>query len=139
MSTHTNFRTDTTSCANSFLLLVMVASVLNIYLFESDAVSGYSDHKILYRLELVFNAESALQSPALSIFEEIPGNDLVEDRILPSHFYATWFGPALLVIQSNGHVNSRPFYPSHYYTTLFNVPHQNSDEDEAFILPVDVA
>jgi len=136
----THFKTDTTSFANSFLLLVMVAGMLNIELFESDAVSGYHDHKVLYCIELVFNAErSDTRSPVLSISEDIPGNDVVKDRILPSHFYATCFGTALFVIQNTGQVNTRPFYSSHNHTRLFNIPHQNSDEDEAFILPVDVA
>jgi len=132
----THLKTDTTSFSNSFLLLVMVAGVL---IFESDAVSGYNDHRVLYRIELVFNAESPSQSPDLSFSEVIQGNDAVEDRILPSHFYATCFGTDLFVTQNTGQVNTRPFYSSHNHTRSFNIPHQNSDEDEAFILPVDVA
>jgi len=140
MNMRTHFKTDTTSFANSFLLLVMVAGVLNIDLFERDAVSGYHDHQVLYRIELVLNAErSDTRSPLLSISEDIPGNDVVKDRILPSHFYASCFGTALFVVQYTGQVNTRPFYCSHNHTRLFNIPHQNSDEDEAFILPVDVA
>ncbi|MEX1241748.1 MAG: hypothetical protein WEB30_18645 [Cyclobacteriaceae bacterium] len=135
----TCFKTDTTSFANSFLLLVMVAGVLNIDLFESDAVSGYNDHKVFYRIELVFNAEYPSLSPVLSIYEDIPGNDAVEDSILPSHSYATCFGTALFVIQYTGQVNTRPIYSSHNHTSSFNIPHQNSDEDEAFIFPADVA
>jgi hypothetical protein len=136
----THFKTDTTSFANSFLLLVMLGGVLNIDLFERDAVSGYHDHKVLYRIELVFNVErSDATSTFLSISEDIPGNEFAKDRILPSHFYATCFGTALFVIQNTGQGNTRPFYSSHNHTRLFNIPHQNSDEDEAFLLPADVA
>jgi hypothetical protein len=139
MNMRTHFKTDSTSFANSFLLLVMVAGVLNIDRFESDVVSGYHNHRVVYRIELVFNAErSDTKSPVLSISEDIPGNDVVKD-ILPSHFYATCFGTALFVIQNTGQVNTRSFYSSHNHTRLFNIPHQNSDEDEAFILPVNVA
>ncbi|MEX2232839.1 MAG: hypothetical protein WD824_11800 [Cyclobacteriaceae bacterium] len=137
MTTH--FKTDTTSFANSFLLLLMIAGVLNLDLFESDAVSGYNDHRVLYRIELVFNAESPLQSPVLFISEDIPCNDVGEDRILPSHFHATCFGAALFVTQNIGVVNTQPFYSSHDHTSPFNIPHQNSDEDDAFILSPDVA
>lgn len=140
MSKRTHFKTDSTSFANSFLLLVMVAGVLNIDLFEGDAVSGYNDHKFLYRIELVFNAErSDARSPVLSVSEDISDNDVVEGRILPSHFCATYFGTALFVIQNTGQVNTRPFYSSHNHIRPFNIPHQNSDEDEALILPFDVA
>ena len=139
MSMRTHFKTDTTSFANSFLLLVMVAGVLNIDLLERGAVSGYSDQKVLYRIELVFNAErSDTKSPVLSSSEDIQGNDVVKDRILPS-FFATCFGTALFVIQNTGEINSRPLYSSQNHTRSFNIPHQNSDEDEAFILPIDVA
>lgn len=134
-----HFRTDTTSFANSLLLLVVVAGVLNIDLFELDAVSGYNDHRVLYHIEVVFNSEPSSQSPVLSISEDIPGSDVVEARILPSHFYAICFGTTLFVIQNPGQVNIRPIYSSYNHTRSFNIPHQNSDEDEAFILPVDVA
>ena len=139
MNMHRHLKSDTTSLATGFLLLVMVVSVLTIDLYEVDAMSGYDCHRALYRMELVFNAEFPSQPPVLSISEDIPGNDLVKDCILRSHFYATDFGTALFVIQSTGQVNIRPFYSSHNPTTSFNVPHQNSDEDEVFILPVDVA
>lgn len=132
------FKTDTTSIANSLLLLVVVAGVLNIDLFELDGVCGYNNHQV-YRIEIVFNSEPSSQSPVVSISEGIPDSDVVEDCILPSHFYATCFGTTLFVIQNPGHVNIRPIYSSHSHTRSFNIPHQNSDEDEAFISPVDVA
>ena len=139
MSIRTHFKTDKTSLANSFLLLVMVAGVLNIDLFECDTVSYCNDRKVLYRIELVFSAEYLSQSSVLSISEDLSGNDVVEDYISPSHFCVTCFGTPLFVIQNAGPVNTRPLYSSHSHTRLFNIPHQNSDEDEAFILPVDVA
>jgi hypothetical protein len=136
----THFKIDTTSFTNSFLLLAIVAGVLNIDLFERDAGSGYNDHQVLYRLELVFNTErSDTRFSVLSVSGDISGNDVAEDRILPIHFYATCFGTAFFVTQNPGQVNTRPFYSSYNHTRSFNIPHQNSDEDEAFILPVDVA
>ncbi|HEY9488797.1 MAG TPA: hypothetical protein VIQ51_10710 [Chryseosolibacter sp.] len=139
MNKHTHLKSDTTSFASNFLLLVMVAGVLTIDLFESDAVADYSYHRALYGIELVFNAKSPSQSRVFSIFDDVHGNDVVEGRTLPSYFFATHFGTALLIIQSTGQVNTRPFYSSHNHTRSFNIPHQNSDEDEAIILPVDVA
>jgi hypothetical protein len=137
MSMHMHFKTKMPSFVNSFLLLVMVAGVPNTGLFESDTVSGYNDHKVLYRIELVFNTERTSQFPVLSISEDVPGNDVSEGQ--PSRFYATCFGTALFAIQNTGPVNTRPFYSPHNHTSLFNIPHQNSDEEEPFISPVDVA
>jgi hypothetical protein len=136
MILHTRFKTGTTSFANSFLLLVMVAGVLDIDLFES--VSGYH-HKILPRVELVFSSKrSGTGFPLLSISEYVPGNDAVKECILPLHRYASYFGAAFFFVQNSGQVSTRPFYSSHNHASLSNIPHQNSDEDEAFILPVDV-
>jgi hypothetical protein len=135
-----HFKTDTTSLANSFLLLAMIAGVLNIDSFESDPVSSHNYGKVLYRIELVFSTErSDTKSLVLSISEDIPRRDVAEDYTLPSHFYATYFGVTLFVIPNTGRVKTRPAYSSHNHTTSFNIPHQNSDEDEVFILPVDVA
>ena len=134
-----HFTTDTTSLANGFLMLVMVVGMLNIELFESDGVTGYNDHRVLYHTELVFSAESPLQSPVLFISEDVSDDDDAEDHILSSHFHRTFFGTALVLMQNPGEVNTRPFYSSHNHTRSSNIPHQNSDEDEAFILPVDVA
>jgi hypothetical protein len=139
MSMRTHFKTDPTSFANSFLLLVMATGVLNIDLSKHDTASGHNEHRVLYRIELVFNAGYSSQSPVLSISEYISGNDIAKDRNLPSHFYATWFGTALVETQNTGQVNTHPFYSLHNHTVSFNIPHQNSDEDEAFILPVDAA
>jgi hypothetical protein len=139
MNMRTHSKTDTISFANSFLLLVMVAGVLNIDLFGTDAVSG-CHYKALYRTELVYNTQrSDTSPPLLYISEDIPKNNVVKDRILPSHFYATCFGTALFVIQNTGTVNNRPFYSSHEHTRFLTIPHQNLDEDEAFIFSVDVA
>jgi hypothetical protein len=138
MSLRKHFRTDTTSVANSFLMLVMVAGVLNIDLFESDVVNGDHDHRVHYRIELVFNTEPPAQFPGLSISQDIPGNDVV-DRILPSHYFTECFGTTLFVIQKTDQASTTPIYSSHYHTSSFNIPHQNSDEDEAFIFPADVA
>jgi hypothetical protein len=134
----THLKIDTTSLANSFLLLVMAAGALNIDLFGGEAASGYDDRNVPYRIELVFTAAS--QPPVLSISEYVRDHDVVEDSIiLPSHFFETYLSTALFVIHDNGEVDSKPFYSSHTYARLFNIPHQNSDEDEAFILPIDVA
>jgi hypothetical protein len=108
-------KTETISWANGFLLLTTVAAVLNIDLFGLEAASGNRDPQVNYRIELVFNAkESDARSTVLSITEHIY-SDAVPDA------------------------NVRPFYSSCGYTTFFNIPHQNSDEEDAFILQVDVA
>jgi hypothetical protein len=133
-----HFKTDTTPFTNSLLLLVMVAGVLNIDLFESDAVSGYNNHKGLYRIEVVFNAEHPIPSAILSVSRDTPVNDVVKDCVVPRQFYPAYFGTALSVIQNKGQVKTRRFHFSHH-TSSFNIPHQNSDEDDAFILSVDVA
>lgn len=129
--------TDGISFAHSFLLLVMVTGVLGIDLFEGDAVSRQIDHRAFCRIELVFNSAHASQSHIFPL-SNVPG-DVVEDRTLPSPFYATCFGTDLSARPNTGQVNIRPFYSSHDHTRSFNIPHQNSDEDDAFIRLVDVA
>jgi hypothetical protein len=133
-----HLKTNTTSLTNSLLLLAMVAGVLNIDLFEGDAVSGLHNHKALYRIELVFNEDYSSQSALLSVYEDTSVSEVVKDYILPRQFYHTRAGAALPVIQSTGQVKTRPFHFSHH-TGSCNIPHQNSDEDDAFILPAGVA
>jgi hypothetical protein len=136
MHTHTHFKADATSVANGFLLLAMVAGVLNIHSFERDSVSAYSDHRVLYRIELVFNVKRpGTQSTVLPVSECISGNEIGESRVSLS--YPTSF--TLFSKQNIGQVSARPLYSSHDHTRLFNIPHQNSDEDEVFISGFDVA
>lgn len=135
---HTHVKTGTTSFANSFLLLVVFAGILNVALPESDIVSGHGDHRILYRIELAFDAGNRSVFPVLSISEVIPGNDAAA-CVFRSHFRSTRSGVSSLIIQDTGPVNSRPFYGPHNHARAFNIPHQNSGEDDAFIFRVDVA
>ena len=139
MTTRTHIKTDMASLPSSFLLLVMVAGVLNMDLFAGDGISGYKGHNVRVLVELVLKENDFLQSPVLSISRNITGSDVVEDPILLSHFQATCFGATFFITQNIGHVNTRPLYCSGNYTRSSNIPHQNSDEDEAFILSPDVA
>lgn len=135
MSRHTHNKRDKASFAGSFLLLVVVAGLLNLDLFAGDGVSGYNGNSVRALVEIVFNKSDLLQSPFLSISKAIPGSDVAKDRILSSHSYATW----TFVIQDACQPNIRPIYSSHNYSGSFNIPHQNSDEDELFMFPLDVA
>jgi hypothetical protein len=139
MSMRTHFKTDRTSFASSFLLLAVVTGALNIDLFGGDTASGHHDHKILYRIELVLNAEFHSIFPVLSVSKDLQGNGTAAGRSLPSHFYIPCSGAALCTVQNTGQVNTRPLYSSLNHTRAFNIPHQNSDEDEALILPVGAA
>ena len=139
MTTQFHFQTDTTSFTSFFLVVVTVCGVLNLDLFESDGISGDNHRKLLYRIELVFNVEHGSQSHVLSISRRLPENNPVEGYIRGSNFFATYFDSGLFAIQNTSKVNSRPVYSSHNHTTSFNIPHQNADEDEALIFPLDVA
>ena len=137
MSMPKHVRTDTPSFAHSFLLLVMVTGVLGIDLFEGDAVSRYIDHRVLCRIELLFNSDYTSPYHVFPL-SNVP-DDVLEHHAPPPQFHATGFGTDLSAGPSIGQVNIRPFYSSCDHTRSFNIPHQNSDEDDAFILPVDVA
>lgn len=139
MTTRTHIKTDMASLPSSFLLLVMVAGVLNMDLFAGDGIPGYKGYNVRVLVELVLKENDFLPSPVLSISRNITGSDVVEDRILLSHFQETCFGATFFVTQNIGHVNTRPLYRSGNNTRSSNIPHQNSDEDEAFILSPDVA
>lgn len=129
MQTHA--QPNTSSFASRFLLLMMVAGVM-------DIDSGYHDYKVLHRIEVLFQAaRHVAQSPVIAITEGIPGNAGAKDR--PIDFYEGCPGAVLFSLQNTGRVNPRGFYSVHVETASFNIPHQNSDEDEAFVLPLDVA
>jgi hypothetical protein len=133
-------KTETISWANGFLLLTTVVAVLNIDLFGLEAASGNRDPQFNYRIELVFDAkESDAISAALSITENIYSDAVPEACVILPYFYRPRFVATLSAIHINGQANVRPFYSSCGYTTFFNIPHQNSDEEDAFILQVDVA
>ena len=136
---HTYIKTGTTSFANGFLLLVAVSGLLNVDLLECHPVSGHGDHNVPDRVALAFDAANRSVFPVLFISKVIPANDASEACIFRSHLRSTRLGVSSLAIQNTGPVNSRPLYTSHSHTRLFNIPHLNSDEDDAFVLPVDAA
>jgi hypothetical protein len=136
MSMQTHPQPTTAPFASSFLLLLMVAGVMDI-----DSV--YHDYKIFHRIEVLFRAARPdTQSPVISaadisVAEGIPGNTDAKD--LPSYFYRGLPDVVLFSRQNTGRVNTRGFYFSHIETASFNTPHQNSDEEEPFVYPPDVA
>lgn len=131
-------KTGTTSIVNRLLLLVVVAGILNVDLPERSTASDHGDHKILHRIALVLDAARPSFFPVLFISKAIPGNNTAA-CVFGSNFRSTCLDISLLVLQDTGTVNNRPFYVSHNHTRLFNIPHQNSDEDNVFILPLGVA
>jgi hypothetical protein len=136
MSMQTHPQSTTAPFASSFLLLLMVAGVM-------DIDSGYHDHKIFHRIEVLFRAARPdIQLPVvsaadISVAEGIPGNTDTKD--LPSYFCGGCPDGVLFPLQNTGRVNSRGFYFSHIETASFNTPHQNSDEEEPSVYPPDVA
>jgi hypothetical protein len=136
----TKFKTDAISFARSFLFLVMIARVLSNDLFEDDPVAGFYNREVFYPIELVFNeGELVAKFPLLSISEVKPWNDGVRNSFLPSHFYTKCFVNALTPIQNPDKVNAPSFHSSCNRSRLFNIPHQNSDEDAAIIFSGAVA
>lgn len=131
MNMQTHPQPTTVPFAGRFLLLLMVAGVM-------DIDSGYQDYKVFHPIEVLFGtARLEAQSPVISITERIPGNTDAKDR--PVHFYAGRGGAVLCSLQNTGRVNTRGFYSSHIETASFNTPHQNSDEEDPFVYPPDVA
>lgn len=136
MSMQTPSQPITTPFASSFLLLLMVAGVMDI-----DSV--YHDHKIFHRIEVLFRAARPdTQSPVISAAdisaaEGMPRNTDAKD--LRSYFYRGYPEAVLFSLQNAGRVNARGFYFTHIETASFNIPHQNSDEEEPFVYLPDVA
>jgi hypothetical protein len=130
MKMQTRSQPNTASFTSRFFLLLMVAGVV-------DIDSGYDDHKIFHRIEILFQAARFdTQSPVVAIAEGISGYTDAKKR--PADFYECRPGVVLFSLQNAGRVNTRGFYSSHIETASFNIPHQNSDEDDAFVYP-DVA
>ncbi len=140
LSMRIHFNTDKTSFANNLLLVAMVVGMLNIDSFESDGCSGHHRYEAVHRIELYINeGTSAPEFHVLCVSEDLPENDVVKDHTLKSYFYTTSYSAVLLVQSKTPQVNTRPFYSSYNHIRLSNIPHQNSDEDPAPILPFDVA
>jgi hypothetical protein len=131
MNMQPHSQSNATSFTSRFLLLLMVAGLVDI-----DA--SYHQYKVLDRIEILFHAARLdVQSSVIAITEGIPGYAAVKDR--PADFYEGHAVAALFSLQNTGRVNTRGFYSSHIDAGSFNIPHQNSDEDEAFVSPLGVA
>lgn len=134
-----HFKTGTGSFANSFLLLVIVTGVLHVDLFENDAVAGYKEPGALFPIELVFDSTYPAQSSVASVCKDVPAKDVVKDRSASPHFFTAYIPyPAVSILKKTGQAGVRSFRFS-VHAHSFNTPHQNSDEDEAYALPVDAA
>lgn len=130
MNMQTYPQSSATSFTSRFLLLLMVVGV-------ADIDASYHHYKVLDRIEILFQAARLdVQSSGIAITEGIPEYAAVKDR--PADFYEGRPGAVLFSLLNTGRVNTRGFYHSHVDAGSFNIPHQNSDEDEAFVSP-DVA
>lgn len=121
-------RTSALPLANT-LLLVIVAGVLNIDLFEIDARGG-DGRGSLYRLELVLdNSEPATDATSVLY----GGRHRNEVKTVPAqvdHYPTRCDVVQLLSVVTKEHPNKAPSFRSAYHARAFNIPHQNSDEDE---------
>lgn len=125
MDMQTRPQPNTISFASRLVLLVMVAGVI-------DFDSGNPDHRAHHRIEILLQAARPdTQSPGVAISEEVPGIADAKDR--SAYFYVEQRAPALFTQQHTGQVNTRGFYSSRIETASFNIPHQNSDDEEAFV------
>lgn len=135
----TRFKTNSTSLANSLFLLALVAGILHFEL-SGDEAASQGDQKVLHTIELVFRSAPPSGCQVLFVSKEVQDNDESADsRALSSSPYGLTFSGAFSAPPKTGQVCNRPFSSSRNFSISFNVPHQNSDEDELSILPVDVA
>lgn len=122
-------KTSASPLANSLLLLVIAAGVLNIDLFEIDARGG-EGRGSLYRLELVLdNSEPA--TDATSVRYGAWHRDEIKTVAVQADHYPTHRDVVqLLSVVTKKHPDKAPSFRSAYHARAFTIPHQNSDEDE---------
>jgi hypothetical protein len=122
-------KTSAFPLANSLLLLVIAAGVLNIDLFEVDARGG-DGRGSLYRLELVLDSSEPV-SDATSVVYNAPHRDEVKAVAVDAGKYPAHSRVLqLLSVAIKDHPDKAPSFRSSYHARAFNIPHQNSDEDE---------
>lgn len=122
------------SSFENVLFLLLIASAPGTALFENDGVCGYENESVNYRIELVHNAKFASPSSALLLFRDGTGNSLTTCRLVSPHF-CTPSGRSMYFVEVNVQINTPPDCAVPFHSTPFNIPHQNSDDGDAFIFP----
>lgn len=124
---------NTPSLASHFLLLAIVAGVMHIDLFESDIIPAHSDPDTLYHTELYDDKAHISTSTIFYLIEEIQGNGVEANRTHStlSPYYVSSLAIILRVKDKSGENNTATDHFSCDHFRLFNIPHQNADEDES--------
>jgi len=121
----------------SFLLLVVIAGVLNTNLFRRDTITYHNGHGVIYPKELVLGSIPKVLS-AVFFYDEIQNSNVVQKLGIIHCSYAYGCSGVLLESAEKAENNFRPS-TSFCYSSLFNIPHQNSDEDNVLVSPVTAA
>jgi hypothetical protein len=129
MNTSTRPQPDKASLASRLILLVMVASVIDV---------NYQHHRVLDRIEILFQAtRSDIPSTALFVSRSFPRTTYIKDQA--AHIHQQHCHAVPPVPQNTGRVNRRGFYSLHIISWFYNIPHQNADDADAFVHLPDVA
>ena len=116
---------------NSFFLLAVIAGLLNTNLFRQDVTTYHNGHGVIYPTELVLDSVPKVFS-AVFFYDDIQNYNAIQKPAITYCYDACRYlsisrTPAT---KSKTELNFRSG-TSFCYSSLFNIPHQNSDADEA--------
>jgi hypothetical protein len=117
-------QSTTASLAHRLILLVLVAGVL-------DPGPG-RDRQVAQGIEVLFRA-SSLHSPGYVTHISLKHNGIKDFHDLAVYTGQDWQYGTLRPKHTIGQVNARPLSHPCIVTASCNIPHQNADEDEAFV------
>jgi hypothetical protein len=120
---------------NSFFLLAVIAGLLNTNLFRQDVVITYHNgYRVDYPTELVLDSVPRVLT-SVFFYDDIPNSNEFQ-KLAVVHFYTSGcLNVSAVPAKARTDVNYRS-YTSFCYFSLFNIPHQNSDEGEALGFPL---
>jgi hypothetical protein len=124
---------------SGFFLLAVIAGLLTTNLFRQDIIAYQEGYGVIYPTELVLNSRSKVLS-AISFYDEIQNRNAIE-KVAINHCYCVREPIRESLVLKEKATAKVSFQPgtSFCYSSLFNILHQNSDEDEAPIFPVAAA
>lgn len=128
MSIHSKIGRD--FLLNSFFLLAVIAGLLNTNLFRQDVVITYHNgYGVIYPTELVLDSVPRVLS-SVFFYDEIPNSNEFQKLAVAQFYTSGRLSVSAVPAKARADVNYRSC-TSFCYFSLFNIPHQNSDEDEA--------
>lgn len=125
---------------SSFFLLAVIAGLLNTNLFRQDIIAYQDGHGVIYPTELVLDSGPKVLSAVFFFDDDIENSYAIQKfTVTRWHFVGGWLSMSRVPAEKATAGVSFQSGTSFCYSSLFNIPHQNLDEDEGLIFSATVA